>query len=87
MIVPQTMLCDLEKDLKRNRLVVKRHKAILALLEKKPEAFLDTNGRALIRAQMMTAVGECVRIETAIIELQKAAGKKPARRRSTDARM
>lgn len=82
MIVPEHMLCDLETALKRNRLVVKRHKAILALLDKKPEAFLDTNGRDLIRAQMGVAVGECVRIETAIIELQKAANRKP-RKRST----
>lgn len=81
------MLVDLEKDLKHWRLVVRRHKSFLALLNMKPESFLTTNGRDIIRQAMMDAIGECVKLETAIIELQKSSGRTPRKRSVTHGRV
>lgn len=65
-------LPQLRALLKKHRLDVRRHKGMLKLLDKKPEAFMNTNGRQLIRDWLYSAQVAVRNIETAILEREKA---------------
>lgn len=65
-------LPELRAQLKKHRLDVRRHKGLLKLLDKTPEAFLNTNGRQLIRDWLYTAQTAVRNLETAILEREKS---------------
>lgn len=72
-------LPEMRAKLKAARLEVRRHNRMLKLLDTKPEWFLNTNGRQLIRDWLYSASMVVKKLETEIVLVERRNGT-PARR-------